>query len=54
MELDFMLENHELVSKTRSTILELRSMFPINLEYFGLAVLNLINILVYLFIGNPG
>lgn len=52
MELDFMLENHELVSKTRSTILELRSMFPINLEYFGLAVLNQINI--YLFIENPG
>lgn len=52
MELDFMLENHELVSKTRSTILELRSMFPINLEYFGLGVLNQINI--YLFIENPG
>lgn len=52
MELDFVLENHELVSKTRSTILELRSMFAINWECFGLAVFNQINI--YLFIENPG
>lgn len=52
MELDFVLENHELVSETRSTILELQSMFAINCECLGLAVFNQINI--SLFIENPG
>lgn len=44
MELDFVLEDHELVSETRSTILELQSMFAINCECLGLAVFNQINI----------